>query len=77
MSFSINDVVIFVTTLRDGGQTSGITYTVNDKLKLIQMLSDFGVDYIEVGWPGTNSVDTELFQLLELQKIKNTKITAF
>lgn len=70
-------IYIFDTTLRDGGQTSGVSFTVEDKLKILTKLVDFGVDYIEAGWPGANSVDTNLFQELKNIDTKKTKISAF
>ena len=52
---------IFDTTLRDGAQTEGVDFSVEDKNKIAKVLSDIGVDYIEGGWPGANPVDTEFF----------------
>jgi 2-isopropylmalate synthase len=54
-------VYIFDTTLRDGAQTQGVDFNVQDKIKIANILSDIGVDYIEGGWPGSNPVDTEFF----------------
>ena len=47
-------IFIFDTTLRDGAQTEGVDFTVNDKVKIAKRLNDIGVDYIEGGWPGAN-----------------------
>ena len=52
---------IFDTTLRDGAQTEGVDFSVEDKHKIANILSEIGVDYIEGGWPGANPVDTEFF----------------
>ena len=52
---------IFDTTLRDGAQTEGVDFSVEDKHKIAKILSEIGVDYIEGGWPGANPVDTEFF----------------
>ena len=52
---------IFDTTLRDGAQTEGVDFSVEDKNKIAKVLSEIGVDYIEGGWPGANPVDTEFF----------------
>jgi 2-isopropylmalate synthase len=52
---------IFDTTLRDGAQTEGVDFSLEDKKKIANILSDIGVDYIEGGWPGANPVDTEFF----------------
>ncbi|MFL2883118.1 MAG: citramalate synthase [Pelagibacteraceae bacterium] len=54
-------IYIFDTTLRDGAQTQGVDFNVQDKIKIATILSDIGVDYIEGGWPGANPVDTEFF----------------
>ena len=50
---------IFDTTLRDGAQTQGVDFSIEDKQKIAQALDDLGVDYIEAGWPGANPTDTE------------------
>jgi 2-isopropylmalate synthase len=52
---------VFDTTLRDGAQREGINLTVTDKLTIAQHLDDFGVGFIEGGWPGANPRDTEFF----------------
>ena len=52
---------IFDTTLRDGAQTEGVDFSVEDKNKIAKVLSEIGIDYIEGGWPGANPVDTEFF----------------
>mgnify|MGYP001215101329 CR=1 FL=1 len=54
-------IYIFDTTLRDGAQTQGVDFNVEDKIKIANILSDIGVDYIEGGWPGANPVDSEFF----------------
>lgn len=52
---------LFDTTLRDGAQTNGVDFTLNDKLVVAKMLDDLGIDYVEGGYPGANPADTELF----------------
>jgi 2-isopropylmalate synthase len=52
---------LFDTTLRDGAQTNGVDFTLNDKLAIANMLDDLGIDYVEGGYPGANLTDTELF----------------
>ena len=66
---------IFDTTLRDGAQTQGVDFSIDDKLKITEALDNLVVDYIEGGWPGANPTDTEFFQ----KKIncKNSILTAF
>ena len=66
---------IFDTTLRDGAQTQGVDFSIDDKEKIALALDTLGVDYIEGGWPGANHTDTEFFQ--KKLKLNNSKLTAF
>ena len=66
---------IFDTTLRDGAQTEGVDFSVDDKNKLAKTLSEIGVDYIEGGWPGANPVDNQFFN--KAPDLKKSKFTAF
>ncbi len=66
---------IFDTTLRDGAQTQGVDFSIDDKEKISQALDSLGVDYIEAGWPGANPTDTEFFN--KKHNFKNSKLTAF
>ena len=66
---------IFDTTLRDGAQTQGVDFSVDDKLKIATTLDNLGVDYIEGGWPGANPTDTEFFQ--KKHAFINAKLTSF
>jgi 2-isopropylmalate synthase len=52
---------LFDTTLRDGAQMNGVDFTLNDKLKVMRLLDDFGLDDVEGGYPGANPTDTALF----------------
>lgn len=52
---------LFDTTLRDGQQTQGVDFAVNDKLRIANALDDLGVDYVEGGWPGANPTDSDFF----------------
>src|SRR5450631_3787741 len=54
-------ISLFDTTLRDGQQTPGVSFSLEDKLSVIDMLNKLGVDYIEGGYPGGNPTDTALF----------------
>jgi 2-isopropylmalate synthase len=54
-------IYLFDTTLRDGQQTQGVDFSVDDKIRIAQALDDLGVDYIEGGWPGANPTDSEFF----------------
>jgi 2-isopropylmalate synthase len=66
---------IFDTTLRDGAQTQGVDFSIEDKEKIASSLDNLGVDYIEGGWPGANPTDTEFFQ--KKHDFKNAKLTCF
>mgnify|MGYP000890009955 CR=1 FL=1 len=68
-------IFIFDTTLRDGAQTEGVDFTVEDKNKIANVLAEIGVDYIEGGWPGANPVDTEFFS--KPLKVNKSIFTAF
>jgi 2-isopropylmalate synthase len=65
---------LFDTTLRDGAQTNGVDFTLQDKLAIIGLLDGLGIDYVEAGYPGANPVDTALFSEMRLL---NTTFTAF
>ncbi|HEY7246355.1 MAG TPA: citramalate synthase [Xanthobacteraceae bacterium] len=58
---SLERLYLFDTTLRDGAQTNGVDFTLNDKIAIAKMLDDLGLDYVEGGYPGANPIDTELF----------------
>ncbi|HWB43953.1 MAG TPA: citramalate synthase, partial [Hyphomicrobiaceae bacterium] len=51
---------LFDTTLRDGAQTTGVDFSLEDKRLIIRTLDELGIDYIEGGYPGANVTDTEL-----------------
>jgi 2-isopropylmalate synthase len=71
-------VQIYDSTLRDGAQAEGISFSLDDKLSIAQRLDDLGVHYIEGGWPNpTNPKDLEFFRQASENKYKNAKITAF
>lgn len=73
----MEQVFIYDTTLRDGTQGEGISLTVDDKLKIATRLDQFGVHYIEGGWPGSNPKDMEFFEKAQKLPLKKAKITAF
>ena len=54
-------VYLFDTTLRDGAQTPGIDFSVEDKIAIARMLDEFGLDYVEGGYPGANPTDDAFF----------------
>ena len=72
-----NAVKIYDTTLRDGTQGEGISFSVTDKLLITEKLDQFGVDYIEGGFPGSNPRDITYFQEARKLKLKHAKLAAF
>jgi len=70
-----NRVYLFDTTLRDGQQTTGVNFTVSDKMTIARAIDDLGIDYIEGGWPGANPTDDDFFN--RDLKLTNTSLTAF
>ena len=72
---SKDKITIFDTTLRDGAQTEGVDFSIEDKNKIACALSEIGMDYIEGGWPGANPIDTKFFS--NPPNTKNSKFTAF
>ena len=70
-------VKLFDTTLRDGAQTEGISFTVEDKIKIAKLLDNLGIHYIEGGWPGSNPKDIEFFkksQIFEAQEREDRRV---
>ncbi|MEY4939778.1 MAG: hypothetical protein RIQ93_1513 [Verrucomicrobiota bacterium] len=72
-----NAVKIYDTTLRDGTQGEGISFSVTDKLLIAEKLDHFGVDYIEGGFPGSNPRDITFFQEAQKLKLKHARLAAF
>jgi len=70
-------IEIYDTTLRDGSQSEDVSFSVEDKLRILSKLDDFGVHYIEGGWPGSNPKDAELFDQAQKLTFKNSKLAAF
>ncbi|MCH9779856.1 MAG: citramalate synthase [Alphaproteobacteria bacterium] len=66
---------LFDTTLRDGAQTLGVDFSYADKVAIAQALDEFGIDYIEGGWPGANPGDTQFFA--EPPSFRHAKLVAF
>lgn len=69
--------LLYDTTLRDGTQMEGISLSVNDKVMIARRLDQFGVHYIEGGWPGSNPKDMAFFKEIKKAGIKKAKIAAF
>ncbi|MDT3737289.1 MAG: citramalate synthase [Denitratisoma sp.] len=70
-------ISIYDSTLRDGAQAQGISYSVEDKVKIVERLDALGVRYIEAGNPGSNPKDLEFFERVRGMKLKNAKLIAF
>jgi len=70
-------VSIFDSTLRDGAQAEGISFSVEDKLKIVRALDNLGVAYIEAGNPGSNPKDLEFFSIVKQTHLNCAKLTAF
>src|SRR4051812_27697182 len=71
------DVQLFDTTLRDGTQSEGLSLSVEDKLKIARLLDEFGIHFIEGGYPGSNPKDVEFFQRARSLNLRHAKLTAF
>lgn len=68
---------IFDSTLRDGAQGEGISFSVQDKLNVVRALDELGVAYIEAGNPGSNPKDLEFFREVKKMKLENSRLVAF
>jgi 2-isopropylmalate synthase len=70
-------VHLYDTTLRDGTQGEGVSFSVNAKLRIVKILDQFGIDYIEGGWPGSNPRDMAFFEEVKHLKLQHAKVAAF
>ena len=70
-------VVLYDTTLRDGTQGENITLSLADKLRVARMLDEFGMPFIEGGWPGSNPKDIEFFAAARTMRWEHAKLAAF
>ncbi|MBL7069172.1 MAG: citramalate synthase [Candidatus Omnitrophica bacterium] len=73
----MNRVKLYDTTLRDGAQSEGISFTVSDKLRIASKVDALGLGYIEGGWPGSNPKDMEFFRKAKHLKLNNSRVVAF
>ncbi len=73
----MSQVLVYDTTLRDGTQGEHVSLTVEDKLRIARRLDEFGIDYIEGGWPGSNPKDSEFFDRARELKLSHAKLSAF
>ena len=72
---SKSSIKLYDSTLRDGAQTKGVNFSLDDKFKIYKLLSDIGVDYIEGGWPGANPTDDNFFK--KVSHKSRSKLVAF
>jgi 2-isopropylmalate synthase len=72
-----SSVELLDTTLRDGAQTRGVTFSLQDKLSLVERLDELGIQYIEGGWPGSNPKDVEFFRAVRRLKPAQAEVVAF
>ena len=72
-----NPILIYDTTLRDGTQGEGISFSATDKILITQKLDDFQIDYIEGGWPGSNPRDMAFFEEVKAIPLNHAKVAAF
>jgi 2-isopropylmalate synthase len=70
-------VELYDTTLRDGAQGTGFSYSIEDRLRILHKLDQLGVPYIEGGWPGANPRETEFFRLATKERLERATLTAF
>lgn len=71
------EIKIYDTTLRDGAQREGVSFTVQDKLEITRKLDELGIHFIEGGWPGANPKDDEFFQKAKGLKLSNSTLVSF
>ncbi|MFN2589398.1 MAG: citramalate synthase, partial [Actinomycetota bacterium] len=70
-------VELYDTTLRDGAQRAGISYTIEDRLRILHKLDQLGFPFVEGGWPGANPRDSEFFRLASRESLRAATLTAF
>lgn len=73
----MEEVKIFDSTLRDGAQSESISFTVEDKLNIVDALDKLGIAYIEAGNPGSNPKDLEFFEKVKKKKLQYARLVAF
>ena len=70
-------IKLYDTTLRDGAQSEGITYSLIDKIRIAEKLDNLGIDYIEGGWPSSNPKDMQFFKQMGKKQLKSAQLVAF
>jgi 2-isopropylmalate synthase len=70
-------IFLYDTTLRDGTQGEEVSLSAEDKLRIARKLDEFGIHYVEGGWPGSNPKDARFFEMARRTTFKNARLTAF
>lgn len=70
-------MIFFDTTLRDGAQSEGVSFSTEDKLEILRQLDNFGIDFVEGGYPGSNPKDNAFFATAADAPLQRTKLVAF
>jgi len=73
----MKQIAVYDTTLRDGTQGEEVNFSVEDKLRVARALDEFGIDYIEGGWPGSNPRDVEFFRRVRSLNLAHARLAAF
>ncbi|MGE5227757.1 MAG: citramalate synthase [Planctomycetaceae bacterium] len=73
----MTSVELYDTTLRDGAQRADLSYSIEDRLRILHRLDQVGFPYVEGGWPGANPRDTEFFKLATKETLAHATLTAF
>jgi 2-isopropylmalate synthase len=68
---------LYDTTLRDGSQAEDVAFTLEDKVRITERLDEFGIHYVEGGWPGSNPRDEEYFRAVRRKKLRHARVAAF
>ena len=73
----VDRVSLYDTTLRDGAQTEGVSFSNEDKLDVLSHLDAFGIDFVEGGFPASNPKDKAFFKAAQKMELKNSKLVPF
>ena len=73
----MKNIELYDKTLRDGAQAEDVSFTLEDKLRIVEQLDNLGIHYIEGGFPGANPKDTKFFQEVKFISLKRSAIVAF
>jgi 2-isopropylmalate synthase len=71
------DILLYDTTLRDGTQGEEVSFSAEDKPRIVKRLDELGFDYVEGGWPGSNPKDARFFEMARNESFRTARLTAF